>query len=124
MVRGRHDGNLLHAAERLQDVRSQHPIGIDLRIIEEAIRRLKLGPAERRRKRALRTLRQSTRERDESLRQARVAQVRRAELVARPIVKVFGARQCSTSRSMKLCEVNIAWRGLQANHASLTKCGA
>jgi hypothetical protein len=25
---------------------------------------------------------------------------------------------------MKLCEVNIAWRGLQANHASLTKCGA
>jgi hypothetical protein len=44
---GQHDGNLLHAAERLQDVRSQHPIGIDLRIVEEAIRRLKLGPVER-----------------------------------------------------------------------------
>ena len=105
----------------LQDVRFQHPISIDLRIIEEAIRRLKLGPVERLRKRALRTLRQPTRECDESLRQARVPQVRRAELVARPIVKVIDARQCSTSRSMKLREVNTARRGLQANHAPLTK---
>jgi hypothetical protein len=118
---GQHDGNLLHAAERLQDVRSQHPIGIDLRIVEEAIRRLKLGPVERLRKRALRTLRQPTRECDESLRQARVAQIRRAELVARPIVKVIGARQCGTSLSMKLREANIVCRGLQANHSLLTK---
>ncbi|MCX5545880.1 hypothetical protein M3A49_42100, partial [Paraburkholderia sp. CNPSo 3076] len=43
-----------------------------------------------------------------------------AELVARPIVKVIGARQCSTSRSMNLREFNIARGGLQANHASLT----
>ena len=85
----------------LQDVRFQHPISIDLRIIEEAIRRLKLGPVRRLGKRAPRTQRQPTRECDESLCQRRVAQIRRAELVARPIIKVIGARQCSTSRAMK-----------------------
>src|ERR1700682_5345381 len=75
---------------------------------------LSSGPLSELRKRALQTLRQPTRECDESLRQARVAQIRRAELVARPIVKVIGARQCGTSLSMKLREVNIVCRGLQA----------
>lgn len=93
---GQHVGHLPHSAKRLADMRAQHAVGIDLRIVEEAIGGLELRSVERLRKRALRTLRQPARERDESLSQARIAQVRRAKLIARPIVKVVGARQCYT----------------------------
>jgi hypothetical protein len=107
---GQHDGHLLHAAKRLADMRAQHAISIDLRIVEEAIGGLQLRAVEQLWKRAVWTLRQPTRERDESLSQARVAQVCRAKLIARPIVKVVGARQCYTSQTMKLREVNIVCR--------------
>ena len=85
---------LAHSGQCLRDMRRQNTIGVHLRIVEEPVRGFELCARQRLRKRALRSLRQLTRQRDETLGATRIAQVGGAEFVDRPVVAVEGRRQC------------------------------
>ena len=85
-VRGYQDDRKLRQAfQRSTDVRHQNPVGIDGRVVEEAVRRFQFRLGQRLRKRTLRTLGQPTGQLDEPTASPRVAQVGRAEFLHRPI---------------------------------------
>ena len=61
-----HNRYLAHAIQGLRNVRRQDSIGIDLRIVEEPVRGLKLCRLERLRKRSLRAEGKPTRQRNQT----------------------------------------------------------
>src|ERR1700692_3126529 len=54
VLHGQYDGHLLHVAKCLTDMRSEHPVRINLPVVEAAVRGLELGAIKRLRERALR----------------------------------------------------------------------
>jgi hypothetical protein len=115
-----HNRYLPHAIQDLRNVRRQNSIGIDLRIVEEPVRRLKLCRLERLRKRSVRAEGKPTRQRNQTPRQARVAQIRFAELGACPIVRIAFANQSRLPPQNTMAEVDIAPSRLQAENPLFT----
>ena len=101
-------------------MRRQDSIGIDLRIVKEPVRGLKLCRLERLRKRFLRAESKPTRQRNQTPRQTRVAQIRFAELGACPIVRIAFASQSRLPLQHRMTEVNIAPSRLQAENPLFT----
>ena len=106
--------DLLHAVQRLPEMIDRYAVGVDPWVVEETICGLQLCPVQRLRKRTLRALCQPSRECHEPLRQAGVAQRRRAEFFAGPVIGFTRCRQCAPPRSMNVPKVNIGQRSLQA----------
>lgn len=80
-----HDRKLSHTPQGSADMHGQYPIGIDRRVVEEAVRGFQLRPRQCLREGALRSHRQPARERDKAFASARIAQVGGAKFFYRPI---------------------------------------
>jgi hypothetical protein len=111
---GQHNRYRRHPIQRLCDVRREDAVGIDLRIVEKAIRGLELGSVERLRKRALRAAGEAARQGNKTPFQTCVAQVRSAELGVCPIVDIVLARQSRMPLQTGCAKVNIDAARLQA----------
>jgi hypothetical protein len=116
VVHSQYDWHLLHAAKRLTNMRTQHTVSVDLRIIEKAVPSLECCAIEGLWKRTLRRLRELARKSDQTLSQASVAQLRRAKLVTRPVIEIVRVRQSYRPPQDKLHgrQVNIVRGSLQA----------
>jgi hypothetical protein len=84
---------LLHAIQRLRNVRREYSVRIDLGIVEESVRGLEFRWFEGLGKRTLRCASEPTRQSDKSPHQTCVAKIRFAELGTWPIIAVVVARQ-------------------------------
>src|SRR5260370_13030383 len=111
---GQHNRYRRHPIQRLCDVRREDAVGIDLRIVEKAVRGLELGSVERLRKRALRAAGEAAPQGNKTPFQTCVAQVRSAELGVCPIVDIVLARQSRMPLQTGCAKVNIDPAPLQA----------
>jgi hypothetical protein len=84
--RGQHHGQSAHARQRLPQMRAQHPIGVDMLVVEEAIGRLQLRGRQCLREGAMGALGQLPRQRHQAFGTPRIAQFGCAEFFDRPIV--------------------------------------
>jgi hypothetical protein len=115
-----HHRHLTHAIQRLRNVWCQNAVGIDLCIVKEPVRGLQFGGLERLWKRPLRTAGKPARQRNQTLRQTRVAQIRIAELGACPVVRVVLVDQSRMPLQTGWAEVNIDPIRLQAKTDTVT----
>ncbi len=109
-----HDRHLSHAIERLRNVGREDAVRVDLRIIEETVGSLQFGRLERLWKRTLRTARESASQRNETLRQARITQIRLAKFGTCPVICLVLVEQSRLPLRTEWDKVNIDIDGLQA----------
>jgi len=102
-------------------MRTQYTVSVHFRIIKKAVPGLEFGGIEGLRKRTLRSVRELSRERDQTLRQTSVAQLRRAKLIIRPIIVIVRVRQCRSSLQGHSYErkVNIVRGSLKQRHTEM-----
>jgi len=102
---GQHHRNLLHAVQRLCNMRRQHAVSVDQVVVEESIGRLQFSGRQRLWQRRVWTGRQLACQRNQALRQASVSEIRLREFLARPVCRVVSDRQSAVATS-------IGWRKL------------
>ena len=119
-----HDRHLPHAIERLRNVGREDAVRVDLRIIEETISSLQFGRLERLWKRTLRTARESARQRNKTLRQARITQISLAKFGTCPVICVVLVDQSRLPLRTEWAKVSIDADSLQATITTLlSRCG-
>lgn len=110
---GQHHRNLLHAVQRLRNMRRQHAVSVHQIVVKESIGRLQFSGRQRLRQRRMWTGRQLACQRNQSLRQASVPEIRLREFLACPVRRVVPGRQSAFAASTEWAKVNTVRSSLQ-----------
>ena len=100
VLHGQDNRYLLHAIQRLRNVRRENSARIDLRIVEESVCSLEFRWFERLGKRGLRCASEPTRQSDKSSHRACIAKIRFAELGTCPIIGIATHANVETSEAL------------------------
>src|SRR5581483_1471530 len=104
---------LLHAVQRLRNMRRQHAVSVHQIVVKESIGRLQFSGRQRLRQRRMWTGRQLACQRNQSLRQASVPEIRLREFLACPVRRVVPGRQSAFAASTEWAKVNTVRSSLQ-----------
>ena len=93
ILRHQDQRQLPYAAKCLPDMGAKHAINVNLRIVEEPVRRLQIRATESLRKRTVRRLRHLSCKQGQALRQSGIPEIGRPKLIICPVIAFSRARQ-------------------------------